>query len=840
MPDMRRRIRLSRKSLNPASPASPRSGLQSSLQRAGKEELPNEPLKVLPSGLDPEELDYTEMTGTPAEDEDAEEGNGEDGGENEGENEGDEEDSSPESQRLQKIHAESIEEFHDIQDAMREERKLCLEDRRFAFIAGAQWEGDQEQFKNVPMLEFNMTAQAIEQIMTDYRENQIDAQFVSKDGALDLELADTVAAIHRADKQDSCAEEAFSNAFEEAVTGGIGGWRLTTVYEDEENDEEDGPQRIRFEPIYEADRFVFFDLNSRRRDKSDARSCYIITPLTRKEYEKKYPDDDVSSWEEDVHCTQFDWAPPDMVYVAERFVVEYVPDTKITYRPPGAPGEDVYTVDGERLFYRSQLTEDPAIESDLLALGWQKVAERKVKRKRIRKYILNGKRILKDCGFIRGREIPVVLVDGRRFFVDNIERVQGHVRRARDPQRIKNMLVSKLADFAGQSSTSKPIFTPEQIEAHDATWANDNLERRPYLPVDPVTNAEGQKEPMGPLGFTQPTPVPPAIVELSRQTDVDMQRILGNPNEGQEVKSHTSSKTVDAVQRRIDGKSSLFISNMGKAIRRSGQIYLSMMSEVYTQPGRRLKGVGPMNEPQRVELMKPVIREQGEEATGGLVLSNDLTRVQFDVTIDIGPSSETRREAAFEAGINMQAVTEDPEAKTVLTYHNIMNMRGEGVAYLRKWARKVLVKQGVFPPTPEEAKALEAAAANAQPGPIEQLALAQAQEALAKVKELAAKIELEMAQVGKTKAETIKTLADVNMAQQAAQADTIKALADVEVARETARISNMKTLADASLERQTAEADAAKSLHDMRMAEVAAQQSSTPGDGSKPSGSSQA
>jgi hypothetical protein len=725
------------------------------------------------------------------------------------------------TERLQKIHADSLEEFHAIQDALREERKLCLEDRRFAFVAGAQWEDDQAQFPNVPNLEFNMTAQAIEQIMVDYRENLIDVVFVSKDGALDPELADTCAAIHRADKQDSSAEEAYSNAFEEAVTGGMGAWRVTTAYEDEENDEEDGPQRIVFEPIYEADRFVFFDLNARKQDKSDARSCYIITPLTRKEYEKKYPDDDTSSWSNDVHCTQFDWAPPDMIYVAERYVVEHVPDARCVYRPPGTPEEDAYTVDGEKSYYRSDLDEDPSIEADLQALGWQKAAERKVKRKRVRKYLLNGQRVLKDCGYIRGREIPIVVVNGRRFFIDNVERVQGHVRRARDPQRIKNMLVSKLADFAGQSSTAKPIFISEQIEAHDAIWAEDNLVRRAYLPIDSVTNADGQKEPLGPVGWTKPSEVPPSIVELSRQTDMDMQRILGNPNEGQQVKSHTSSKTVDAVQRRIDGKSSLFISNMGKAVRRSGQIYLSMVPEVYSQPGRRLKGVGPMNESQRVELMKPTIREKGEEATGGLVLQNDMTRAQFDVAVDIGPSSETRRDAAFEAGINMQAVTEDPQAKTVLTYHNMMNMRGEGVGYLRKWARKVLVKQGVFPPTPEEQKMLEEAAKNAQPGPIEQLALAQAKEALAKVEELAAKIELETAQTGKTKAETIKTLADVDIAREAAQAETIK------------------TLAGVNLEHHTAQVDTAKSLHDMRMAEVAAQQAPAPGGGSKPSGSSQ-
>jgi hypothetical protein len=65
------------------------------------------------------------------------------------------------------------------------------------------------------------------------------------------------------------ADEAYDNAFEEAVGGGIGAWRLRTVYEDDE-DEDNDRQRIMFEPIFDADSSVFFDLNSKRQDKSDA------------------------------------------------------------------------------------------------------------------------------------------------------------------------------------------------------------------------------------------------------------------------------------------------------------------------------------------------------------------------------------------------------------------------------------------------------------------------------------------------------------------------------------------------------------------------------------------
>jgi hypothetical protein len=95
-------------------------------------------------------------------------------------------------------------------------------------------------------------------------------------------------------KQDSCADEAYDNAFEEAVGGGFGAWRLRNEYEDEYDDEDDR-QRIRIEPIYDADSTVFFDLNAKRQDKSDARSCYVLTAMTREAYQDQY-DDDPASW----------------------------------------------------------------------------------------------------------------------------------------------------------------------------------------------------------------------------------------------------------------------------------------------------------------------------------------------------------------------------------------------------------------------------------------------------------------------------------------------------------------------------------------------------------------
>ncbi len=138
------------------------------------------------------------------------------------------------SERMAKVHASALAEFDRIQSALKNERQQCLNDRRFYSIAGAQWEGSfGEQFENRPRLEVNKIHMAVLRIISEYRNNRITVDFVSKEGDEYDSLAETCDQLYRADEQDSGAQEAYDNAFEEAVGGGFGAWRLRAVYENE-------------------------------------------------------------------------------------------------------------------------------------------------------------------------------------------------------------------------------------------------------------------------------------------------------------------------------------------------------------------------------------------------------------------------------------------------------------------------------------------------------------------------------------------------------------------------------------------------------------------------------
>lgn len=153
---------------------------------------------------------------------------------------------------LETIHTSALASFNRTQTALREGRVQCKDDRRFYSIPGAQWEGEwEEQFENKPRPEINKVHQAVMRVINEYRNNRISVDFKPKDGETNLDLADVCDGLYRSDEQDSCAEEAYDNAFEEAAGGGFGAWRLRATLEDE-YDEDNDRQRIRFEPIYDA------------------------------------------------------------------------------------------------------------------------------------------------------------------------------------------------------------------------------------------------------------------------------------------------------------------------------------------------------------------------------------------------------------------------------------------------------------------------------------------------------------------------------------------------------------------------------------------------------------
>ncbi|MDK6077930.1 portal protein [Massilia varians] len=655
-------------------------------------------------------------------------------------------------QRLAAKHEFFRSDFDKIQTAVRDVRVQCLSDRRFYSIPGAQWEGAVgEAFVNKPRFEFNKTHLAVLRVVNEYRNNRITVDFVPKDGTQADELADACDGLYRADEQDSGAQEAYDNTFEEGTSGGMGAIRLRARYENDEDDE-DTRQRIAIEPIYEADTCVFFSLDGKRYDKADAKRCYVLSDMSPADYKEEWGDDQVS-WPKDITRSQFDWYTPDVVWIAEVYEVEE--KTELVHFFQGISlGDDEPNIMEVR---DQELQDDPDKLAQLQATGFQKVREKRRKVRRIHKYIMNGARILSDEGYIAGKCIPIVPFYGKRWFVDGIERCQGHVRLARDAQVLDNMIKSWLAEMAMRFDIEKPIVTPEMIAGHAEMWAQDVVEKFPYLVLNSITDPVTGQPSLPVLQYTKAPNLPPAMAALAQLAATALEDMLGNQQAGEQLQPNQSGKAVELIQQRLDMQTFIYLDNFKKTVKRMGEVWQSMASELLHEPGRKMKTIDQADQTGTIELLKPMVNKE----TGETYKAYDLSKAKFDVVPDVGPSSSSRRAATVRSLINVLQMTTDPEAQAVLLAMIMMNMEGEGMADVRAFYRRKLVTMGVIPPTEEEKEELAAAQANQPEDPNALFLQASAKKALADAQKTLKDGNLVDAKVAQAHADTIATLAGI-------------------------------------------------------------------------------
>ena len=650
--------------------------------------------------------------------------------------------------KLKKIHERALKRFDNIQSVVKDERDQCLEDRRFGTIAGAQWEGPLgEQFENKPKFEVNKILLSVMRVVNEYRNNRISVDFVDKGNNDDEDAATTCKGLYRADENDSVANEAYDNAFEEAVLGGIGAWRLRACYEDESGGSDE--QRIRIEPIYDADSTVFFDLNSKRQDKKDAQFAYVLIPMDIESYKDEF-NEDPEDWPKDISQSEFDWQADETVYLAEYYEIEKKKETLHIYVNKLSEEEDRFT---------DEDLEDGRLE-DLEAIGWVKTGERNIERQKVHKYLLSGGKVLEDCGLIAGSEIPIVPVYGKRWIIDGVERAMGHVRLAKDAQRLKNMQLSKLGEISALSTVEKPIVTPEQINGHQLAWENDNIDNYAYLTINPITGPNGEKQSVAPIGYTRAPQIPPALAVLMQVTEMDIKDVLGNQNQGEEIMTNMSGKAYELVQSRLDMQSFIYMSNLAKSMKRSGEIYISMGKDIYVEEGRKMQTLDASGNVGEIELMQTVVDSSGNE-----VVKNNISESTFDVVAEVGPSSSSKKSATVRAVTGIMGVvgaTQDPETMAVLTATAMMNIEGEGTKGLAEFARRKLVSMGVEEPTEDDKERFaQAQQSQGQPNANDQYLVAAAENEKSKAMKNMADVQETLANTDLKKAQEVETYAGI-------------------------------------------------------------------------------
>lgn len=685
------------------------------------------------------------------------------------------------AETLEKKHERVMLRFDRAYSPQQDVREKCVEATRFARVPGGQWEGAtaagtklDDQFEKYPKFEINKVATELNRIISEYRNNRITVKFRPGDREASEELANKLNGLFRADYEETDGGEACDNAFDDAATGGFGCFRLTSMLVNE-YDPMDERQRIAIEPVYDPSRSVWFDPDAKKYDKSDALWAFCMYSLSPEKYEAEHGKTPPSSLDTTtITSWEYDWFATEVVYIAKYYEVRKESVDVISYRHPLT--EEVATYDSDQI-------ED--IEDELADAGFVEVARRSVKRRRVYVSVVDGESFIEKPRRIPGEHIPLIPVYGKRWFIDDIERVEGHIAKAMDPQRLYNLQVSMLADTAAQDPGSIPIVGMEQIRGLEKHWAERNKKRPTFLPLREVTDKNGNIiSGATPAGYTQPAVMNQALAALLQQTSADIQEVTGGSQAMQQMPSNISQETVSNLMNRSDMASFIYLDNMAKSLKRAGEVWLSMAREVYGSD-REVRVVNDDGTDDIALMNAQVVDRQ----TNRVVALNDLSTGRYDVTVDVGPSYTARRDATVSALTQvLQTMLPQDPMRPVIQGIILDNLDGEGMDDFKEFNRKQLLTTGaVKPRNQKEQEIVQQAQMAAQNQPDPNMVLAQAQMVAAQAEAQKAQNETAQVQIKAfsaqqdaqlSQAQVVKTLVDAKATDAKSVQDALKVLND--------------------------------------------------------------
>ena len=630
-------------------------------------------------------------------------------------------------------------------DVTREEASNML-----VFARVSQWDDD---IANDVLTQFRGTFDIVKKkrnrILGELWSNPIDITFKAKDGA-DPEGAETLGGMYRTDMITS--EEALETAVQDQVDCGFGAFRLVTEYEST-FDDLNNYQKIKAEPINEANNCVYFDSNAIKKDKSDARWACIVTTFT-KEGWKTYCDENDIEYEE--HPAPFKslkkssnlfWSSKDKeIKIGEFYHKEKKRERIYLFEDPL----------GQIKAYSQR--EVKSVLDELEDAGFIKVGEKYKERWIVTKKIVTGSGVVKSKR-IPGEHIPIIPVYGDWSRVENREIWRGLYHDAQDGQRLHNFNLSYLADVVAKGPRQKPVFYQGQIQGLERFWtqsgASDNF---PYHLVN-EKSPSGQPYPAGPIDYSRPPEIPQAAAALLQLTKEAVEDVTGGEMSLDQMMSGqvTEGQTM-AAQSVQNMETFLYQNSFALAMKQCGRVYASMAAELYDVP-REATITLPDGTEKEVMVMEAVFDEETQEE----VVINDLTRGRFEVYADTGPSYQTQKEQARAELQNMYGALQGTQEGQIILLTYLTLLEGPKMDHLRDYARKQLILQGILEPESDEEIAMVQQAAQAQGQPDAATLMAMAEMEKAKADQMGAQNDQANTQVKAFEAETkrVKTMAEV-------------------------------------------------------------------------------
>jgi hypothetical protein len=467
------------------------------------------------------------------------------------------------------------------------------------FIAGEQWDpairANREKGPNPrPCLTINELPEKVQQVVNQGRQNR-PAGKVSPVEDADDKTADVIQGIGRHIEYISQASIAYDTAFEYAVSGGFGYLKLITEYVDNKSFDQDikiqrvkDPLSILFPPCEEI-------------DYSDADHAFETYWLTKDQFEAEYPDDEA---------------------VSAEFAASYWKEA-----PGWFENEKIRLV---RYWQRKK------IEKTIEGIGKDgKARSRKTYEYEVTAHITNGVKILEREEWA-GQCIPIIPVLGKEIYIEGKRYLISAIRHARDPQQLLNYATTAAAEAT--MLAPKAPFLGATGQFKNSRWQSANAINYAYLEYDPI---DVSGKPVGPPQRQIFEPPIQALEMLALRATEQIKSTTGiyDPSLGKQ-ETQQSGRAIGLLKNQSDQANYHLIDNLSRSICAVWRQLIDLIPKVYDTQ-RQVRILGNDESQKIVTVNGPHI----DEESGEQVLY-DLQAGRYDVTVEVGPSYNTKRQEA--------------------------------------------------------------------------------------------------------------------------------------------------------------------------------------------------
>lgn len=618
-------------------------------------------------------------------------------------------------------HSEMIGRLREAQEAEYDNRQMVREADHFLNKRDGQWEPEIiNRFGNKPRYTFDESNPIVDDIMGEMSAAEFNVRVSPSGSEASRDTAQIFEGIIRTIENISNARHIYDASARIMVGTGIDGWRVVQAYRDDNSFQQD----LLIKKIPDFQNSVWFDPGSVDQTMEDSEETWVLTSLTKREYDSMFPEGSGNSVQSDMTSQVYSYKKPNEIVVGE-YLYRVRKKRQLALMSDGS----VFVIDDD---FKKVIDE-------MAGKGVRVVRTREREYHEVYQKIFDGSDWLRESSKTVFSYIPIIPVYGNFRISESKVIYRGIVESIRDAQRVINYAESRKIEETALSPRGKIWMTKDQAQSPDVRQTlrtlNTNMD-----PVQFYDFADGQGVPqyMG-----SPT-ANPALSDTSISAQNHIQRTSGTFDEARgAAPAHRSGEAVNLLQKKSDNPKRKWFTSMEIAIQHTGKILVDAIPKVYdTQQQMILTGRDGTQD-------KITIRQRIRDSQSGQIVElNDLSKGTYDVVCSSGPAFQSRQQETVTAINEMAAL--DPSILQIGADILLNNITAPGIDKIAERKRLQMVMSGVIPQsqmTQEEKKIAAQAAQQNDMTPLDranlQIAAAQEADVQGKNTERAAKLQLE-------------------------------------------------------------------------------------------------